>query len=59
MALVNIDTDKAAIDAVDEATKTLLPAFEIVLNSLIDKLLEGIKGSLIGRTITITIKQER
>ena len=56
MALVNIDTDKAAIDAVDEATKTLLPAFEIVLNSLIDKLLEGIKGSLIGRTITITIK---
>lgn len=51
MALVNVDVDKAGIDAVDEAAKVLVPA----LDPLVQKLLDGIKGMLIGRTITITI----
>lgn len=52
MALLNIDIDKAAKDAVDEAALKLTP----VLDALVTKLLTGLSGLLVGRTITISIK---
>ena len=52
MALINVDIDKAGKDAVDEAAKVLVPA----LDPLIQKLLDGLRSMLIGRTIIITIK---
>lgn len=51
MALLNIDIDKAAKDAVDEAALKLAP----VLDLTVDKLIAELKGLLVGRTITITI----
>lgn len=52
MALLNIDIDKAAKDAVDEAALKLAP----ILQALVTAAVTQLKDALIGRTITITIK---
>lgn len=55
MAL-NLDLPKAGVAAVDEVSKTIVPELEPILQGVVDKLIAGFKGILVGRTITITIK---
>lgn len=52
MALVNLHLDEAAKTAVDEAAAKLAPVLDQVLEAFLEKL----KGILVDRTITITIK---
>jgi len=56
MSLVNIDTEKAAVAAVDEAAEKFPPALDPVLKAAADHLIEGLRGVLVGRKITITIE---
>lgn len=51
MALLNVDVDQAAKDAVDEAAIKLDP----MIQAAIVQLLAGLRTLLVGRTITIKI----
>ena len=53
---MDLDIPKAGVEAVDEASKTIVPELGPILDAAIDKLLTGLKTVFVGRTITITIK---
>jgi hypothetical protein len=53
---MDLDLPKAGVEAVDEASTKIVPELEPILDSAIQKLLDGLRSILVGRTITITIK---
>ena len=53
---MDLNLPQAGKEAVDETAKVIIPELDPIIQSAVQKLIDGFRSILVGRTITIVIK---